>query len=81
MTPKNPQILHYLVLIFISSDLGEKYPEVYKIPKDKGPSFTVVHYAGVVKYDLIGVLEKNRDTLPNAVLCTMKSKLPLYYLN
>nr|XP_022343401.1 unconventional myosin-XVI-like isoform X7 [Crassostrea virginica] len=52
---------------------GAKYSEVYKVPRDNGPSFTVVHYAGVVKYDLIGVLEKNRDTLPNAVLCTMKT--------
>lgn len=81
MTPKPPQFYITWYSSLFLSDLGEKYPEVYKIPKDKGPSFTVVHYAGVVKYDLIGVLEKNRDTLPNAVLCTMKSKLPLYYLN
>ena len=53
---------------------GKKHPEFYKTPKDGGPYFTVVHYAGSVSYDVIGVLEKNRDTLPNGILYNMKSK-------
>ncbi|XP_056005733.1 unconventional myosin-XVI-like isoform X5 [Ostrea edulis] len=52
---------------------GAKFPEVYKTPKDKGARFTIIHYAGVVQYDLVGVLKKNRDTMPNAILCTMKT--------
>lgn len=70
-----------MVFIFILFDLGEKYFEVYKILKDKGLSFIVVYYVGVVKYDLIGVFEKNWDIFLNVVFCIMKSKFFLYYLN
>ncbi|XP_033099808.1 unconventional myosin-XVI-like [Anneissia japonica] len=46
---------------------------IYFIPKDKGTTFQILHYAGQVKYDLTGVLEKNRDTLPKSILFTMKT--------
>ncbi|XP_071951291.1 unconventional myosin-XVI-like isoform X2 [Antedon mediterranea] len=46
---------------------------IYFTPKDKGTTFQILHYAGQVKYDLTGVLEKNRDTLPKSILFTMKT--------
>ncbi len=49
-------------------------PEIYLAPRDGGLSFTVMHYAGKVTYDLRGVLDKIRDTLPASILFTMKSK-------
>ncbi|XP_047457190.1 unconventional myosin-XVI isoform X2 [Mugil cephalus] len=42
-------------------------------PKDQGPSFTVSHYAGQVSYDLTRSLTKNKDSLPQNLLFTMKS--------
>ena len=54
--------------------VGKKHPDFYRAPKNGGPSFTVVHYAGSVTYDVIGILEKNRDTLPNGIVYNMKSK-------
>ncbi|XP_069010138.1 unconventional myosin-XVI isoform X2 [Embiotoca jacksoni] len=42
-------------------------------PKDQGPAFTVSHYAGQVSYDLTGSLTKNKDSLPQNLLFTMKS--------
>lgn len=53
---------------------GKKHPKVYKTPKGGSTVFTIVHFAGSVTYDLQGVLEKNRDTLPNSILYTVKSK-------
>ncbi|XP_069104631.1 unconventional myosin-XVI-like [Argopecten irradians] len=52
---------------------GKKFRDVYKTPKDMGVVFTVVHYAGAVSYDLQGFLDKNRDTLPNAVTYILKT--------
>ncbi|XP_060082703.1 unconventional myosin-XVI-like [Ylistrum balloti] len=52
---------------------GKKFQDVYKTPKDMGVVFTVVHYAGAVSYDLMGFLDKNRDTLPNAVTYILKT--------
>ncbi|KAK3096266.1 hypothetical protein FSP39_025127 [Pinctada imbricata] len=57
----------------LHQSVGQKYPGVYKAPKDGGKTFTILHYAGAVKYYLDGVLEKNKDTLPNAVMYTMKT--------
>ncbi|KAL5004245.1 hypothetical protein ScPMuIL_017701 [Solemya velum] len=52
---------------------GKMYPEIYKTPRDGGATFTIIHYAGSVTYDLRGILDKNRDTLPTAILYTMKT--------
>ncbi|CAJ1079539.1 unconventional myosin-XVI isoform X2 [Xyrichtys novacula] len=42
-------------------------------PKDQGPAFTVNHYAGQISYDLTGSLTRNKDSLPQNLLFTMKS--------
>ncbi|XP_020568927.1 unconventional myosin-XVI isoform X1 [Oryzias latipes] len=42
-------------------------------PKDQGPAFIVSHYAAQVSYDLTGSLAKNKDSLPQNLLFTMKS--------
>ncbi|XP_061735172.1 unconventional myosin-XVI isoform X3 [Nerophis ophidion] len=42
-------------------------------PKDQGPTFTVLHYTGQIAYDLTGSLLKNKDSLPQNILFTMKS--------
>ncbi|XP_005997066.2 unconventional myosin-XVI [Latimeria chalumnae] len=42
-------------------------------PKDQGPSFTVMHYAGRVTYDLAGTIEKNKDSLSQNLLFIMKT--------
>ncbi|XP_051814534.1 unconventional myosin-XVI isoform X2 [Acanthochromis polyacanthus] len=42
-------------------------------PKDQGPAFTVSHYAGQISYDLTGSLMKNKDSLPQNLLFTMKT--------
>jgi myosin heavy subunit len=34
----------------------------------------VTHYAGQINYDVKGMLDKNRDSLPNSIMFTMKSK-------
>ncbi|KAL4656976.1 unconventional myosin-XVI isoform X1 [Arapaima gigas] len=41
--------------------------------KDQGLAFTVTHYAGKMTYDLNGALERNKDLLPQNILCIMKS--------
>ena len=53
---------------------GKTQPSIYFAPKDGGPTFAILHYAGKVTYDLNGVLDKVRDTLPVSILFTMKSK-------
>ncbi|KAM3608182.1 uncharacterized protein V6R79_020540 [Siganus canaliculatus] len=42
-------------------------------PKDQGPAFIVSHYAGQMSYDLTGSLTRNKDSLPQNLLLTMKS--------
>uniref|UniRef100_I3KAB4 Myosin XVI n=1 Tax=Oreochromis niloticus TaxID=8128 RepID=I3KAB4_ORENI len=44
-------------------------------PKDQGPAFIVSHYAGQVciSYNLTGSLTKNKDSLPQNLLFTIKS--------
>uniref|UniRef100_A0A671W4E0 Myosin XVI n=1 Tax=Sparus aurata TaxID=8175 RepID=A0A671W4E0_SPAAU len=46
-------------------------------PKDQGPAFTVCHYAGQISYDLTGSLTRNKDSLPQNLLFTMKCKYPI----
>jgi len=53
---------------------GKKHKSYYKTPRDGGLSFSILHYAGSVNYSVQGMLDKNRDTLPNSILYTMKSK-------
>ncbi|XP_076435765.1 unconventional myosin-XVI-like [Babylonia areolata] len=53
--------------------LGKKHDNVYKTPRYGGTSFTVVHYAGAVQYSVDGIIEKNRDTLRNALAFVMRS--------
>ncbi|XP_030837975.1 unconventional myosin-XVI isoform X3 [Strongylocentrotus purpuratus] len=52
---------------------GVRSKTVYKAPKDLGMTFSVLHYAGIVCYNVSGFLEKNRDTLAKSVLFTMKT--------
>lgn len=56
---------------------GRTFSKRYLAPKDRGTTFAVLHYAGHVVYQLDGVLEKNKETLPASILFTMKSK-PLF---
>ncbi|KAJ8351494.1 hypothetical protein SKAU_G00229700 [Synaphobranchus kaupii] len=55
--------------VYLSTKDGNGNPP----PKDQGPSFTVTHYAGKMTYDLTGSLERNKDALPQNLLCVMKS--------
>ncbi|KAK7882484.1 hypothetical protein WMY93_028658 [Mugilogobius chulae] len=55
--------------LFLTTKDGNGNPP----PKDQGPAFTVKHYAGQVSYDLTGSLSRNKDSLPQNLLFTMKS--------
>ncbi|XP_038051268.1 unconventional myosin-XVI-like [Patiria miniata] len=57
----------------LHSGLGTKAKNIYFAPKDGGLTFGILHYAGIVNYDLSGFLEKNRDTLAKSVQFTMKT--------
>uniref|UniRef100_A0A673UDP9 Unconventional myosin-XVI n=1 Tax=Suricata suricatta TaxID=37032 RepID=A0A673UDP9_SURSU len=41
--------------------------------KDQGTAFTIMHYAGRVTYEIIGAIEKNKDSLSQNLLFVMKS--------
>ncbi|XP_054826888.1 unconventional myosin-XVI [Eublepharis macularius] len=41
--------------------------------KDQGPAFTVIHFAGRVTYDVIGAINKNKDSLSRSLLFVMKT--------
>ena len=73
-------VIRNSALIFFSLLLGKMSPKVYLIPKDGGLTFSVMHYAGKVSYNMEGVLDKNRDTLPTSILFTMKGEWK-YVLN
>ncbi|XP_033867625.3 unconventional myosin-XVI-like isoform X1 [Acipenser ruthenus] len=55
--------------VYMSTKDGNGNPA----PKDQGPAFTVMHYAGRMTYDLTGALEKNKDLLPQNLLFVMKT--------
>ncbi|OCT95386.1 hypothetical protein XELAEV_18013074mg [Xenopus laevis] len=42
-------------------------------PKDHGPTFAVMHYAGRVNYNISGATERNRDVLSQNLLFVMKT--------
>ena len=44
----------------------------YNPPKDRGPRFTIIHYAGAVTYETTSFLEKNRDNLHPDVMHLLK---------
>uniref|UniRef100_A0A8C9CB59 Unconventional myosin-XVI n=1 Tax=Phocoena sinus TaxID=42100 RepID=A0A8C9CB59_PHOSS len=41
--------------------------------KDQGTAFTVMHYAGRVMYEIVGAIEKNKDSLSQNLLFVMKN--------
>ncbi|XP_007451345.1 PREDICTED: unconventional myosin-XVI-like [Lipotes vexillifer] len=41
--------------------------------KDQGTAFTVMHYAGRVMYEIVGAIEKNKDSLSQNLLFVMKT--------
>ncbi|KAM9049500.1 unconventional myosin-XVI [Megaptera novaeangliae] len=41
--------------------------------KDQGTAFTVMHYAGRVTYEIVGAIEKNKDSLSQNLLFVMKT--------
>ncbi|XP_052784010.1 unconventional myosin-XVI-like isoform X3 [Mya arenaria] len=57
----------------LHTNVGKKHNRYYKTPRDSGLRFSIIHYAGCVTYDVAGILEKNRDTLPNSIMYTMKT--------
>uniref|UniRef100_K7FDW1 Myosin motor domain-containing protein n=1 Tax=Pelodiscus sinensis TaxID=13735 RepID=K7FDW1_PELSI len=42
-------------------------------PKDQSPNFTIMHYAGRVTYEIVGAIEKNKDSLSQNLLFVMKT--------
>ncbi|XP_008587250.1 PREDICTED: unconventional myosin-XVI, partial [Galeopterus variegatus] len=41
--------------------------------RDQGSAFTVMHYAGRVMYEIVGAIEKNKDSLSQNLLFVMKT--------
>ena len=56
---------------------GKQSSDIYRTPKDHGPSFGVMHYAGMVTYDLNGMLDKNRDAFPKSFSYLMRCELTM----
>ncbi|XP_416950.4 unconventional myosin-XVI isoform X1 [Gallus gallus] len=42
-------------------------------PKEQGSTFTVMHYAGRVTYEIAGAVEKNKDSLSQNLIFVMKT--------
>ena len=59
--------------------VGEHYSDVYKTPRDGGTTFTVIHYAGAIPYHVDGILDKNRDTLRQALSFTVRCKCKVLF--
>ncbi|XP_064594768.1 unconventional myosin-XV-like isoform X2 [Liolophura sinensis] len=52
--------------------------KLYEKPRMQDPEFSVIHYAGRVRYDVLNFLEKNKDTLKSDVvelLCESENKM------
>ncbi|XP_012942995.1 myosin-IIIa, partial [Aplysia californica] len=61
----------------LHSVAGKSQQSVYKSPRYGGPTFTVVHYADVITYDLVGLLKINRDVLRPALTFVMRGSASL----
>lgn len=59
------------ISIIIYYCLPQRNP-FYLKPKVNHPKFGIRHYAGDVFYDVIGLLEKNRDTFRDDMLKVLK---------
>lgn len=68
-----PQATDESLSIKLHQTVGATYSDFYIAPKNVGPSFHIVHYAGQVSYNVKGFLEKNRDYLPNNLLNIARS--------
>jgi myosin heavy subunit len=69
-----PQATDYTLATKLHHGPGVQFPSIYAIPKDGGTSFTVRHYAAPVVYNIVGLIEKNRDFLPNSIVFVARSK-------
>ena len=45
----------------------------YMRPKSTSLNFSIAHYAGIVHYDAVGFLEKNRDRLPVEIVNLLRA--------
>ena len=45
----------------------------YMRPKSTSLYFSIAHYAGIVQYDAVGFLEKNRDRLPVEIVNLLRA--------
>ncbi|KAI0219495.1 Myosin-IIIb [Lamellibrachia satsuma] len=68
-----PRATDHTLATKLHSGPGKQSSDIYKTPKDHGPSFGVMHYAGMVTYDLNGMLDKNRDAFPKSFIYLLKS--------
>ena len=74
-----PKATDQSLAIKLHQTLSSVYPDVYIAPKNVGPSFHIIHYAGQVLYSVEGFLEKNRDFLPNNLFYAARSEQKIVF--